>query len=262
MNKLDILENPVEVEVETVFGKPSDKLVCGKINGVECVIMARHDREHLTNPTNVNYRANVLALKNAGCTVIVATTACGSLNENFKPGDLAILDDFIDRTTKRSQTYYDNSQPESFHRICHIPMYPAFSSELRQILIDECAEQKVSFHKTGTIVTIEGPRFSSRAESKSFQQMNGHLINMTTCPEVVLAKELGIPYASIAIVTDYDCWRENSDEHVGVEAVLKAFRATLSKVTNVIVGVIPKIAKYDWESVIKQNEVLVKSSLV
>ena len=85
---------------------------------------------------------------------------------------------------------------------------------------------------------------------------------MTTCPEVVLTKELGIPYASIAIVTDYDCWRENSDEHVGVEAVLKVFRATLSKVTNVIVGVIPKIAKYDWEPVIKQNEVLVKSSLV
>ena len=146
----------------------------------------------MTGPSNVNYRANLLALKNIGCTVVIVTTACGSLDEAYAPGDLVILDDYIDKTTKRHHTFYDGSQPDYFHKICHIPMYPAFSNELRSILIKTCEEKSISHHKTGTMVTIEGPKFSSRAESKMFKSWGAHTINMTTSPEVYLAKELGI----------------------------------------------------------------------
>jgi 5'-methylthioadenosine phosphorylase len=264
LNKIEILEDAVEVEVDTIFGKPSDKLVCGKLNNVDCVLLSRHDKNHLTGPTQVNYRANLLALKNVGCNVIVVTTACGSLNENYKPGDLVILDDFIDRTTKRAQTFYDGTQPDFFNKICHIPMYPAFSAELREILIGECEKAGLDFHKTGTMVTIEGPRFSSKAESKMFQQWGAHTINMTTCPEVYLAKELGLPYASIAIVTDYDCWRDgvHHSEHVQVDSVLKMFKSNLSKVTDLILSSVKQIAAQDWQPTLAAHQDLIKSSIL
>ena len=173
-----MLHDTYELECETVFGKPSDKLVCGKLGDVECVLLSRHDKQHLTGPSQVNYRANLLAMRNADCDVIVATTACGSLSESYKPGDLVILDDFIDRTHKRAQSFYDGSQPADFHKICHIPMFPAFSADLRSLLIAEAEKLGLSFHTSGTIVTVEGPRFSSRAESKVFQSWGAHCINM------------------------------------------------------------------------------------
>ena len=143
MNKIEILQDAYELEVETIYGKPSDKLICGKINGVECILLSRHDKNHLTGPTQVNYRANLLALKNAGCNVLIVTTACGSLHEKYKPGDLVILDDFIDRTTKREQTFYDGKHIHAFNKICHIPMYPAFSTELRDILVEQCEKANI-----------------------------------------------------------------------------------------------------------------------
>lgn len=267
LNNVNFLQDSFELDVDTAYGKPSDKLICGKLNNVDCVLLSRHDKNHLTGPTQVNYRANLLALKNAGVNLLIVTTACGSLNENYKPGDLVILDDFIDRTTKRQQTFYDGSHAE-FSKICHIPMYPAFSTELRSLLIETCKQMQpeLSFHSTGTMLTIEGPRFSSRAESKMFQQWGAHCINMTTCPEVVLAKELGLPYVSIAIVTDYDCWREHADEseHVDVQSVLKVFRASLSKVTSLIVDAVPRIANFEpgWRGILETNEKMVQSSLV
>lgn len=264
LNNVNILQESHEVEVDTIFGKPSDKLICGKINNIDCVILSRHDKNHMTGPSSVNYRANLLALKNAGCHILLVTTACGSLNENYKPGDLVILDDFIDRTYKRQQTFYDGSKPEQFARICHIPMYPAFSNEMRSVLIEQCEKDNLNFHSKGTMVSIEGPRFSSRAESKMFQQWGAHTINMTTCPEVVLAKELGMPYASIGIVTDYDCWRDHVEDgaHVDVESVLKTFKSTLHKVTNLIYEVIPKLAEKNWEPILKEHEKMVKSSIM
>ncbi|CAF0734797.1 unnamed protein product [Brachionus calyciflorus] len=261
LNNVNFLQESHEIEVDTIFGKPSDKILCGKINNVDCCILSRHDKNHLTGPSNVNYRANLLALKNAGCNILLVTTACGSLNENYKPGDLAILDDFIDRTYKREQSYYDGSKTE-FSKICHIPMYPAFSKEMRNVLVDQCEKDGLSFHKKATMVTIEGPRFSSRAESKMFQQWGGHTINMTTCPEVVLAKELGMPYASIAIVTDYDCWRDHvgDHEHVDVASVLKTFKESLHKVTNLIYQVVPRLAEIDWQPILEEYEKTVNNS--
>lgn len=246
-----------------MFGKPSSPLIFGQLNGVDCVLLSRHDKSHRTGPTQVNYRANLLALRDAGCHIVLATTACGSLNESYKPGDLAILDDFIDRTSKRESTYYDGTQPAHFDKICHIPMYPAYCDQIRQVLIDECQKAGISFHSHGTMVSIEGPRFSSRAESRMFQQWGAHTINMTTCPEVQLAKELALPYASIGIVTDYDCWRDHHDaEHVDVESVLKTFKASLSKVTGVLINSVASLTKVDWPPVLESYKKTVASSLL
>ena len=164
-------------------------------------------------PTNVNYRANIHALKEEGCTHVIATTACGSLQQQFHPGNFAILDQFIDRTTKRCTTFYDGAAT-SPPGVCHIPMASPFCDRIRQLLLIAAKNIDVYVHDHGTMVTIEGPRFSSKAESLMFRSWGGDLINMTTVPEVVLAKEAGLSYASIAMVTDYDCWRDSSEEHV------------------------------------------------
>lgn len=166
-------------------------------------------------PTNINYRANIYALKQEGCSHVIATTACGSLREEFRPGDFAILDQFIDRTTKRPSTFYDGAAT-SPPGVCHIPMAYPFCDRTRQLLLD-VARDIIGLwcvHDHATMVTVEGPRFSSRAESLMFRSWGADLINMTTVPEVVLAKEAGLSYASIAMVTDYDCWRDTSEDHV------------------------------------------------
>ncbi|XP_022837223.1 S-methyl-5'-thioadenosine phosphorylase [Spodoptera litura] len=203
-----LFENQIEKDVTTPFGKPSDVLIEGQIKGVPCVLLARHGRKHQFQPSDVNYRANIWALKQVGCTHILATTATGSLVEEYKPGDLVILNDFIDRTWGRKCTFYDRTEggPKG---VCHLPMRPAFCERARNAMITAAKARGYSHHETGTAVVIQGPRFSSRAESLMHRQWGGHLVNMTTVPEVVLAKEAGLSYAAVALVTDYDCWREN-----------------------------------------------------
>jgi len=173
----------------------------------------RHGKKHSLMPTAVNYRANIYALKQEGCSHVIATTACGSLQEKFHPGDFAILDQFIDRTTKRPSTFYDGAAT-SPSGVCHIPMASPFCEHTRQLLLTVARDIGVSVHDHATMVTIEGPRFSSRAESLTFRSWGGDLVNMTTTPEVILAKEAGLSYASIAMVTDYDCWRDSTEDHV------------------------------------------------
>jgi len=185
-----ILKDAKEIEVDTPFGKPSSPLTLGKIEGKEVVLLARHGRKHTIMPTNVNFRANIHALKEQGCTAILATTACGSLKEEIKPGDLVILDQFIDRTTKRACTFYEKD------KVCHIAMAEPFCSKLRKLLIENAKELKLKHHEKGTMITIEGPRFSTKAESKMFIKWGADVINMSTVPEVVLAREAGICYAS------------------------------------------------------------------
>ena len=184
----------------------------GNVDKLHCT---RHGRKHTVMPTNINYRANIYALKQEGCSHVIATTACGSLREEFRPGDFAILDQFIDRTTKRCSTLYDGA-PTSPPGVCHIPMASPFCDHTRQILLAVAKDIGVSVHDHATMVTIEGPRFSSRAESMMFHSWGGDLINMTSVPEVVLAKEAALCYASIAMVTDYDCWRDSSEDHVSI----------------------------------------------
>jgi len=227
-----------EIECETPYGKPSSPLIVGKISGVEVVILSRHGKRHTIMPTNVPYQANIYALKEAGCTHILATTACGSLREEIKPGELVFIDQFIDRTTKRKSTFYEKDV------VCHIPMAEPFCPNLRRLLYEEARKLGFRCHEKGTVVTIEGPRFSSRAESLMFRQWGGDVINMTTVPEVVLAREAGLHYAAVAMPTDYDCWKP-AEAAVDISMVLETFRRNVEKVQRLLLAVIPKIRDYD-----------------
>ncbi|KJE97018.1 methylthioadenosine phosphorylase [Capsaspora owczarzaki ATCC 30864] len=256
----DILENRVEKEVTTRYGKPSDVLILGQIRGVNCVLLARHGRKHTIHPSAVNYRANIQALVDEGCTHLIVSTACGSLREQIEPGHLVLLDQFIDRTTKRVQTFHDggvNSPPG----VCHIPMAEPFDPVTRQVLAAECQRAGYAFHPSGTMITIEGPRFSTRAESRMFRQWGADVINMTTVPEVVLAAEAGLLYASIAMSTDYDCWRE-SDEPVTVARVLAVMRSNAEKVKALFTAAIPKLAESEWLEEYNKRQAMAKGAVM
>lgn len=233
----NILLDVKEVEMDTPYGKPSSTLKSGKISGIDVVIMARHGREHTIPPTKVNFRANILALKEAGCTHIVATTAVGSLKREIERGDLIVLDQFIDFTRFRNVTYHDEFEP---NKPVHCPMAKPFDDDLRKVLNEACKELRLKHHEKGTVITIEGPRFSTKAESKMFSMWGADVINMSIAPECALANELGIPYAAVAMATDYDCLFDDVS-HVTWEDVLKVFKENADKVTDLLVKVIPKI---------------------
>ncbi len=232
-----ILKGAREVNATTKFGKPSSALITGKISNVDVVIVSRHGKRHTINPTNVNYRANIWALKEQGCTHIISTTACGSLREGIKPGHLVFCDQFIDRTTKRASTFYDGD------KVCHIPMAEPFCKKLRNLLAETASELKIQHHKKGTVITIEGPRFSTKAESHMYRQWNADVINMSTVPEVVLAREAGICYAIVAMSTDYDVWKEH-EKGVNIGMVLKIMKQNAENVKKLLVAAIQKI-KYE-----------------
>lgn len=236
-----ILEHAVEKEVTTPFGKPSSSLTCGKMSGVDVVLLARHGKKHSIMPSNVNNRANIWALKQEGCTHLIVSTACGSLREEIKPGDFVFIDQFIDRTTKRQQTFYnDTPYPLFADKVCHIPMAEPFCPKLRALLHESAHELELPHHKKGAIITIEGPRFSTKAESYMFRQWGGDVINMSTVPEAVLAREAGLCYAAIAMSTDYDCWKEHQ-EAVSWDAVLSVFKQNVGNVIRLFTAVIPKV---------------------
>ncbi|MBN2373957.1 S-methyl-5'-thioadenosine phosphorylase [bacterium] len=232
-----ILTNPRETGIETPYGMPSSLIKEGKIDGVDIALIARHGRKHTIPPTQVNFRANICALKKIGCTHILATTACGSLREEIKRGDLVILDQFIDFTRHRKVTFHEEFEPEKAR---HTPMADPFSKELRKILTDACRELNLKHHDKGTVITIEGPRFSTKAESKMFRIWGADVINMSIAPEAILANEIGIPYAAIAMCTDYDCWKED-EEPVSWDEILKIFTQNIEKVTNLLTHVTKKV---------------------
>jgi 5'-methylthioadenosine phosphorylase len=233
----DILENAKDIEVNTPYGSPSSPLKTGKINGVNVVLLARHGREHTIPPTFVNFRANIHALKDAGCTHIIATTAVGSLRQEIGRGDLVFPDQFIDFTRLRPVSFYEEFEP---HKPVHTPMADPFNEDLRKILIRSAEDLKLKHHKKGTVVTIEGSRFSTRAESRMFRQWGADIINMSIAPEAILASEAGLPYAAVAMSTDYDCWKED-EAPVTWEAVLKIFAENVEKVTKLLTAGMPKI---------------------
>ncbi|MCX6763738.1 MAG: S-methyl-5'-thioadenosine phosphorylase [Candidatus Moranbacteria bacterium] len=225
-----ILKNFREISVKTPFGKLSSVLTCGKIGNTEVAILARHGKKHTIIPTHVPYRANIWAMQKIGCTHILATTACGSLREKFKPGDIIFIDQFIDNTKHRILTFYED-------KLVHTPMAEPFSAEMRKNLIKSAKKLKIRHHSSGTMITIEGPRFSTKAESHMFRGWGADLINMSTVPEVILANELGIPYQTIAMSTDYDCWKED-EESVTFEIILKRMSDNADKVKRLLVEVI------------------------
>jgi len=227
-----ILKKAEELDVVTPYGKPSAPLKAGNIGGKKVVIVSRHGKKHEIMPGNVNYRANIWALKELGVKQVFATTACGSLREAIKPGDIVFPDQFIDWTTKRHSTFFDKE------KVCHIPMADPFCPKMRMALAEAAKELRIRHHENGTVVTIEGPRFSTRAESQMFRTIGGDVINMSTVPEVVLAREAGMCYQAIAMATDYDCWK--TGEGVDIGTVLRVFRQNVESVKKLLLVAIPK----------------------
>ncbi len=230
----DILQNPEDHDTNTRFGPPSSPLRMGTIAGTEVVLLARHGRRHTIPPSQVNNRANIQVLQEAGCTHILATTAVGSLREEIRRGDLVILDQFIDFTRHRAVTFHEHFAPGE---AVHTPMAEPFSSDLRERLIQQVDSLGYRYHPAGTVVTIEGPRFSTKAESHMFRAWGADVINMSIAPEVILANEIGIPYAAVAMSTDYDCWKED-EEPVSWNEIVKVFKENAEKVTKLLVETI------------------------
>jgi len=233
MDDPNLMEDIQTKSVDTPYGNPSSDLTLGKINGVDIVILARHGSDHSIYPTGVNYRANIHALKEEGCTHILATTAAGSLKEEIRPKDFVFIDQFIDFTKQRALTFHTDT-------VIHTAMSEPFCEKLRTILIESAKELGLSYHDKGTVISIEGPRFSTKAESHMFRLFGADIINMSTVPEVILARELGICYQIIAMSTDYDCWREGEDP-VTWDMIVEVMSENADNVRRLLLETIPKI---------------------
>jgi 5'-methylthioadenosine phosphorylase len=232
-----ILKNPEHIELETPYGEPTSELTTGKIYDTEVVILSRHGKKHTIPPTQVNNRANIYALHHLKCDYIITSTACGSLREEIDRGDLVILDQFIDFTRHRKVSFYESFEPGDMK---HITMADPFSGTIRNKLIESAQELNLKFHSKGTVITIEGPRFSTRAESRMFRSWGADVINMSIAPEAILANELGIPYGTIAMSTDYDCWHED-EEPVSWQQILEIFNQNVHNVLDLMLKTLPKL---------------------
>lgn len=232
----EILQDAVDLHMDTPFGTPSSVPKGGKIDDVDVVLISRHGKNHQFSPTEVNYRANIQALKNLGVTHIVATTACGSLREEIGRGDFVVIDQFIDFTKHRINTFYDSFANEA----THTGMATPFDEGLRKVIVEAASQLSLKVHDGGTVVTIEGPRFSTRAESNMFRLWGADVINMSVATEAALAVEAGIPYAAIAMSTDYDCWKTD-EAPVSWEDILEVFNQNAGNVIQLIKHTIPKI---------------------
>jgi 5'-methylthioadenosine phosphorylase len=232
----DLFKRSKELDMETPFGKPTSPLSMGNIGSNEVVLVSRHGRGHQFSPTEVNFRANIWALKETGVSHIVATTACGSLKEEIRRGDFIVVDQFIDFTRDRKTTFFESFKDGAHHTAMADP----FDPDLRKILFETSQELGFKTHWGGTVVTIEGPRFSTRAESRMFRIWGGDVINMSVASEAMLANEVKIPYAAVAMSTDYDCWKED-EEPVSWEEIVRVFHQNAQQVTTLLIHAINKI---------------------
>lgn len=229
-----LLKKAREVRVRTPHGPPSDAITIGELKDRRIAFLPRHSRKHTIRPTDINSRANIFALKKLGVQRVLAPATVGSLREDFKPGDVVFIDQFIDRTTRREQSFYTGKQ------VCHISVAEPMCPELKRAMIEAADDANIDTHKTGTYVCIEGPRFSTKAESKMFKTWGADVVGMTLVPECVLAREAEICYASIATVTDYDVWK---DKPVSVDEVKNTMKENVEKVKRIISKAIPQIPK-------------------
>ena len=232
----DILENAEKIEKDTPYGTPSSDILAGQINCVQVLILSRHGRKHQYSPTQVNNRANIHALKQAGATHILATTACGSLREEIDRGHFVVLDQFIDFTRFRKNTFADSFENGAVHAAMPYP----FNEDLRQQLFKAAKGLGLDVHEKGCVVTIEGPRFSTVAESNMFRLFGADVINMSTAPEAMLANEAGIPYAAVAMATDYDCWKQD-EAPVTWEEIVDVFNKNAHNVKELLIKAISAI---------------------
>jgi len=239
--EIDGLEDISEHTIDTPFGAPSSPLVVGRLAehpGVELVFLARHGRDHQFNPSEVPYRANLFAMKTLGVSWVISVSAVGSLQMEVEPSHMVIIDQFIDRTKNRPSTFFDNGI------VAHVGFGDPVCPTLRQFLLAAAREVGATVHDGGTYVCMEGPTFSTRAESNMYRSFGARVIGMTNLPEAKLAREAEISYATIAMSTDYDCWHEGHDD-VTVEQVVRVARQNVATARQIIKAAVPRIAAHD-----------------
>jgi 5'-methylthioadenosine phosphorylase len=208
------LENKEWISIDSPWGSPSDSILFAEINGIKLRFLPRHGRGHNLTPSDINYRANIDVLKRAGCTDLLSLSAVGSLREDYRPGDFVVIDQFIDRTFKREKTFFGKGL------VAHVSLANPVCNRLAEIVFKAAHSTGVKVHNRGTYLVMEGPQFSTKAESNLYRSWGCDVIGMTNMPEAKLAREAELPYASVGMVTDYDCWREGED-NVDVAAVIK-----------------------------------------
>jgi 5'-methylthioadenosine phosphorylase len=231
-----LFSNIKTVTVDTPYGKPSDAITIGELGGKSVAFLPRHGKKHTIRPTDIPVRANIWALKSLGVKRILAPSTVGSLRDEYMPGDIVFVDQFIDRTTRREQSFYTVAE----NKVCHIGIAEPMCPELRKTVIGIAKKLKIKHHETGTYVCIEGPRFSTKAESKMHRGFGADIVGMTLVPECILAREAEICYTSISTVTDYDVWK---DHPVTLEEVVKVMSANIENVKKIIAETIKIIPK-------------------
>lgn len=233
--QMEGMEQIREIKVETPFGNPSDSLTTGELKGVPVVFLPRHGRNHTHTPTQVPYRANVYAMKKLGVTHLVSISACGSLKEELKPGEIVIIDQFFDRTRHRVDTFFSDGV------VAHVAFADPIDPKIARLLYDTGKALDIPMHWKGTYVCMEGPQFSTRAESFVYRSWGMDVIGMTNYTEARLAREAELPYASMATVTDYDCWRSH-DADVDVIDIMRIMKGNVENAKRIIRESITKFA--------------------
>jgi 5'-methylthioadenosine phosphorylase len=236
---MDDLKDVVVERISTPYGQPSDDVVVGTLEGTRVAFIPRHGKGHRYTPSEVPYRANIWALKSLGCEFVVSVSATGSMKELIEPGHLVIVDQFIDRTVGRARTFYGDGA------VGHVGFGDPVCETLRKIVLAGAKKTEApGVHDGGTYICIEGPTFSTKAESKLFRSWGVDVIGMTNLPEARLAREAEMSYATVALATDYDCWHD-TEEHVSVEAVLAVIKQNVANAQQVIREVAKTFASGD-----------------
>ncbi|MBK3773858.1 S-methyl-5'-thioadenosine phosphorylase [Azospirillum sp. YIM DDC1] len=235
---IDGLENQRWVKVETPFGDPSDELLTGELNGQKLVFLPRHGRGHRIPPSELNFRANIHALKALGVTEILSVSAVGSLKEHLPPGTFVVIDQFIDRTFARNKSFFGTGL------VAHVALGHPVCGRLGDLIEEALVELKVPHQRRGTYMVMEGPQFSTKAESELYRSWGCDVIGMTNMPEAKLAREAEMCYATVAMVTDFDCWHPEHD-HVTVDAVIRVVVANADKARSLVKTLAPKLQVRD-----------------
>ena len=224
-----------EVSVKTPFGAPSDTVVLGELDGTRIAFLSRHGRGHRINPSEINYRANIFALKSLGVRQVISVSAVGSMKESIKPGDVVLPDQFIDLTKRRVSTFFEGGI------VAHVAFGDPVCPSLGAVLLDATRAVGATVHQGGVYLCIEGPQFSTKGESRLYRQWGVSVIGMTNLPEAKLAREAELCYATVALATDYDCWHE-TEEAVTVESILATLRQNVSLAKRLLRTAIPMVA--------------------
>jgi 5'-methylthioadenosine phosphorylase len=233
--EIDSLEHTRWEKINTPWGEPSDALFFGELEGQRMVFLPRHGRGHRRSPTTVNYRANIDAMKRAGVTDLIALSACGSLREDLPPGTFVIIDQLVDRTFEREKSFFSTGM------VAHVSMAHPYCHRLGDALERTAKELAIPHHRKGTYLTIEGPQFSTLAESQLYRSWKMDVIGMTNAPEAKLAREAEMCFATVAMVTDFDCWHPDHDA-VQVSDVIQVLIENAGRARNLIRGVAKKLA--------------------